>query len=163
MPMVDRCCGWHGLSEMVHALPCECGQVSHKTSMIHLRHVQTFVAPITTNYSIIAVGASGGTFDDTTGGGTGANLTTIVTLKAGTILNVVVGGMGGSSYITAGGGGGGASFVFVPSASAPLIVAGTNLYALWPGITREYRVCFSIRFYANLKLGGCTLSTRSML
>ena len=100
--------------------------------MIHPWHAQTFVAPITTTYSITAVGAGGGNVNNI--GGTGANLTTIVTLKAGTAYDVVVGGMGGSSE-NGGAGGGGASFVFVPSASAPLIVAGTNLNALWPGIT----------------------------
>ena len=56
---------------MVHALPKQCGQVSHKTSMIDPWHVQTFVAPITTTYSITAVGAAGGNVNNI--GGTGAN------------------------------------------------------------------------------------------
>ena len=103
----------------------QCGQVSHKTSMIDPWHVQTFVAPLTTTYNITAVGAGGGNSGNIAGG-TGANVTTSVTLKAGTTLDVVAGGMGFE-----GGGGGGASFVFAPNASNALIVAGTNLYALW--------------------------------
>ena len=116
--------------------PKQCGHVSHKTSMIDPWHAQTFVAPLSTNYSITAVGAGGGAYNDGTNvaaGGTGANLTTIVTLNAGRTLDVVVGGMGGRS--SGGSGGGGASFVFVPSASAPLIVAGAYLNALWSKIS----------------------------
>ena len=117
------------------ALQGKCAQVSHKTSMMNPWRVQTFVVPITTTYSITAVGAGGGN-DGGNAGGAGANVTTTVTLEAGTTLDVVVGGVGGSSPY--GAGGGGASFVFVPSAATPLIVAGTISYALWPGITREY-------------------------
>lgn len=83
--------------------------------------IQEWTVPTTGNYSIQAIGASGGnsTWSGTVLGGNGADMTGEFTLTAGQVISVMVGQMGETDAV--GGGGGG---TFVATAGTPLIVAG---------------------------------------
>src|SRR5262249_55799497 len=92
--------------------------------------VQTWIAPVTAKYRIIAQGGSGGTGTASSGGvpaGGGAGLAAVAqgtfTLPAGTALAVMVGAAGSGGYQNSGGAGGGGSFV-VASGNVALVVAG---------------------------------------
>jgi hypothetical protein len=86
--------------------------------------IQTYTAPLTGLYEIIAAGAEGGQAASRGfgPGGSGAVLSGDVMLTAGTTLDVVVGGQGETGEYSGGGGGG--SFVYFPGATQPLIAAG---------------------------------------
>jgi hypothetical protein len=82
----------------------------------------------TGTYTITAYGAEGGEGRDTTGvlsGGLGAEISGVVTLTAGEVLEIIVGGQGVGTGGEAGGGGGGSFVMEVDGASLdPLVVAG---------------------------------------
>ena len=78
---------------------------------------QTYTAPTTGSYTIVAFGAQGGASN----GGDGAEIGGILSLTAGEMLRIAVGGQGGS--YGRGGGGGGGSFVVAPGVT-PLVIAG---------------------------------------
>ncbi len=84
---------------------------------------QTFSAPITGIYDIVAYGASGGN-GDRTFGGLGAEIGADFNLTAGETLTVDVGQQGDNGVSGVGGGGGG-SFVVAPG-SVPLLIAGAG-------------------------------------
>jgi PEP-CTERM motif-containing protein len=82
----------------------------------------SFAAPVTGEYAVELLGASGGNSTElNTGGGLGAEVSGDVFLTAGEDLTLFVGGQGDSR--PAGGGGGGGSFVF----------RGTNVLAVAGG------------------------------
>ncbi|WP_414693276.1 PEPxxWA-CTERM sorting domain-containing protein [Phenylobacterium sp.] len=94
--------------------------------------VQSWAVPTTGIYQIDAWGAQGGG-NQTFPGGAGAHVGGQITLAAGTSLSLVVGGAGkwgGGNYAY---GGGGASWIFVPDASDPLLVAGGGGGSSWIG------------------------------
>ncbi|MBX3163864.1 MAG: hypothetical protein KF900_05245, partial [Bacteroidetes bacterium] len=86
--------------------------------------IQSWTVPVTGNYGIRAIGASGGTTTSgcTTPGGLGANMYGEFSLTAGQVLQILVGQMGVPSQNSQDGGGGGGTFVV--SVNTPLIVAG---------------------------------------
>lgn len=92
--------------------------------------IQTFTAPTTGSYDILAIGAGGGTStlpngpnsDVTHTGGLGAEVGGTFTLMAGEMLRIAVGAVGGDAF-ELGGGGGGGSFVVAPG-NMPLVIAG---------------------------------------
>lgn len=83
---------------------------------------QTFIAPVTGLYEIVAYGAQGGAASSGRGtGGLGAEIGGDLLLQEGEILTIDVGGQGGSSSNTGAGGGG--TFVVGPGQTA-LVIAG---------------------------------------
>jgi hypothetical protein len=99
------------------------------TSFAYTGGFQTFVAPTTGLYDIVAFGAQGGIgFGFIPGfpgvGGLGTEIGGTFALTAGEMLQVAVGGEGGSNAaFSSGGGGGGGSFVVAPG-NVPLVIAG---------------------------------------
>jgi hypothetical protein len=83
---------------------------------------QTFTAPTTGVYDILASGAQGASSGFKIVGGLGAEIGGSFVLTAGETLSIAVGGLG-SIDATRGGGGGGGSFVIGPG-RAPLVIAG---------------------------------------
>lgn len=88
---------------------------------------QTFMAPTTGLYNIVATGAQGGAGNFLALGGLGAQIGGDFLLDAGEVLQIAVGGAGQSGqligYRFAAGGGGGGTFVVGPG-STPLVIAG---------------------------------------
>lgn len=84
---------------------------------------QTFTAPTTGTYDILAFGAMGGNARIGPAGGLGAEVGGDFLLSAGEVLQIAVGGAGVSGPDFAVGGGGGGSFVVAPGGT-PLVIAG---------------------------------------
>ena len=78
---------------------------------------QTYTAPTTGVYDILAFGAQGGS-----GGGLRAEIGGSLMLTAGEVLDIAVRGQGGRFNIGSGGGGG--SFVVAHTTTAALVIAG---------------------------------------
>src|ERR1700677_2081358 len=74
--------------------------------------VQTFTAAVSGEYSLEALGASGGNQQERAHGGLGAEVSGDLFLTAGEDLTLFVGGQGAYGAGLQGGGGGGGSFVF---------------------------------------------------
>ena len=97
---------------------------------ISTRGIQSWTVPTSGEYSITIAGAAGGSnLARSLPGGGGAVLTTVVSLTAGTVLNVVVGQMGtdnpaNCSNTFCGAAGGGGSFVYTSPGNTFLAVAG---------------------------------------
>jgi hypothetical protein len=97
---------------------------------ISTRGIQTWTVPSSGEYSITIAGAAGGSnLDRSLTGGSGALLTTVVSLTAGTVLNIVVGQKGTDSFSVCsdtfcGAAGGGGSFVYTSTGNTFLAVAG---------------------------------------
>lgn len=97
---------------------------------ISTRGIQTWTVPASGEYSITIAGAAGGSnLGLSLPGGGGALLTTVVSLTAGTVLNVVVGQKGTDNPNTCtatycGAGGGGGSFVYTSVSNTFIAVAG---------------------------------------
>jgi len=97
---------------------------------ISTRGIQTWTVPASGEYSITIAGAAGGSnLGLSLPGGSGALLTTVVSLTAGTVLNVVVGQKGTDNPKTCtatycGAGGGGGSFVYTSVSNTFIAVAG---------------------------------------
>ena len=97
---------------------------------ISTRGIQTWTVPTSGEYSITIAGAAGGSnLARSLSGGGGALLTTVVSLTAGTVLNIVVGQKGTDSYSQCsdtfcGASGGGGSFVYTSTGNTFLAVAG---------------------------------------
>jgi hypothetical protein len=90
------------------------------TTIDYTGGLQTFTAPTTGAYDIVAYGAQGGN-----NGALGAEVGGVFQLTAGEMLDLVVGGQGqafSNGYSSKGGGGGG-TFIFEPSASPTLLLA----------------------------------------
>jgi hypothetical protein len=87
----------------------------------YMGSLQTYTVPTTGTYTITAYGAQGAASNQTSGG-PGAEVGGSINLTAGQILDIIVGGQGGR-FSEAGGGGGG-TFIYLPCASNPLLVAG---------------------------------------
>lgn len=85
--------------------------------------IQEWTVPVSGNYSIEAIGASGGnsTWSTPRTGGQGAHISGEFNLTAGQVIMIAVGQTGETAAI---GGGGGATFVV--SGGSPLIVAGAG-------------------------------------
>jgi uncharacterized repeat protein (TIGR03803 family) len=98
----------------VFELPNTAPQIFSETGTI-----ETFVAPVTGNYEITAIGAQGGNANFA--GGYGASIEDTFALTAGETLQILVGAAGGNS--TTAGGGGGGSYV-VGAGDTPLLIAG---------------------------------------
>ncbi len=88
---------------------------------INTQGIQEWVVPITGNYSIQAVGASGGNsvWSGTVLGGLGSDMKGDFSLTAGSVVQILVGQTGETDAV---GGGGGASYVAI--LNVPQIVAG---------------------------------------
>jgi hypothetical protein len=97
---------------------------------VSTRGIQSWTVPTSGEYSITVAGAAGGSnLARSLSGGGGAVLTTVVSLTAGTILNVVVGQKGTDNPNTCsdtfcGAAGGGGSFVYTSPGNTFLAVAG---------------------------------------
>jgi PEP-CTERM motif len=103
-------------------LACGPSASAATTTFLFTGAVQTFTAPTTGTYQILAFGAQGGSGGATgAAGGGGAEIGGDFSLTAGETLGIFVGGAGGSAI--KGGGGGGGSFVIQP-VSAKLVIAG---------------------------------------
>jgi hypothetical protein len=90
--------------------------------------IVTYTVPVTATYDIIAFGAQGGG-DSIFAGGLGAEVSVVVTLTAGSVLDILVGGQGaaGSTATAVGGGGGGGSFVAEANGtSTPTLLAAAG-------------------------------------
>ena len=97
---------------------------AHATVFTYTGTIQTDTITQSGTYDITALGATGGTSQDSgTGslipGGAGASAAGRIYLAAGTVLQIVVGGAGGTGNFGQfhGGGGGGGSFVFLSPAN----------------------------------------------
>lgn len=88
--------------------------------------IDTFTVPLTGDYDITAIGATGGAVSGGGAGGAGGEVEAEFHLVAGEVIEVAVGQVGFSGKF--GGGGGGGSFVVLPGASDTtdtlLVVAG---------------------------------------
>ena len=102
-------------------LACGPSASAATTTFLFTGAVQTFTAPTTGTYQILAFGGQGGSGGATgAAGGGGAEIGGDFSLTAGETLGIFVGGAGGSAIK---GGGGGGSFVIQP-VSAKLVIAG---------------------------------------
>ena len=119
-----------------------CGGRASATTFTFTGSVQTFTAPTSGVYDILAYGAQGGNQGSVCGGsdsqpcysgGPGAEAGGDFHLMAGQSLSVIAGGVGGSGSFGAGGGGG--SFVFTGSGATAIafVVAGGGGGAGYPG------------------------------
>jgi hypothetical protein len=116
-PFVFNSCGqtqnWAG--------PLSCsytGKLANKVTVAG--GIQSWTVPVTGNYSVTVMGASGRAAFSGQPSGRGISITTKLCLTQGTVLNILVGQVGSANSNDGGGGGG----TFVVSNGSPLVVAG---------------------------------------
>jgi hypothetical protein len=108
------------LSASLLALCAACSSAkAGVTDFTYTGGFQSFTAPSTGLYDILAYGAQGGS-SSRSAGGNGAEIGGNLMLTANEVLQIAVGGMGANNH---GAGGGGGSFVVGPN-STPLVIAG---------------------------------------